>query len=55
MVREQAETKLQHAIKGLFGGRKKTEHRRAQTEAEKARETEQQIAAGIAANKFPPR
>lgn len=47
--------KLRHAIGGLFRRRQKAKRRESQSETEKARETEQLVQAGIAANKFPPR
>jgi hypothetical protein len=47
--------KLRPAIRGLLRRRKNTKHRRAKTEAEKARELELLVQSGIAADKFPPR
>jgi hypothetical protein len=47
--------RLRQAIRGLFRRRKNAERRRAQTDAEKAREIEQLVQAGVAANKLPPR
>jgi hypothetical protein len=47
--------KLRQAVRGLFKRRKNAERRRAQTDAEKAREIELLVQSGVAANKVPPR
>jgi hypothetical protein len=46
--------KVRDAIRDVFGRRKKAARRPAETEAEKARRTEQLVQAGVAANKYPP-
>jgi hypothetical protein len=47
--------KLRQAIRRLFRQGKTAERTPALTQDEKARQTEQLIQAGLAANKFPPR
>jgi hypothetical protein len=46
---------VQRRLKGLFGRNKAAKQPPPKPEAEKARELERTIQAGIALNKFPPR
>jgi hypothetical protein len=47
--------KLQRLVKRLLSRKKNRDARQAEPDAEQARELEQLIASGTAANKFPPR
>jgi len=50
-----ASMKPQRLLSRLFGRKPAVKPRLAKTEAEKAREFERTIQAGVAMNKFPPR